>query len=65
MVEDSSQFNKDFLKVYNGDSDIRYFIEADVQYPENISNLQNNLLFLPETMKIEKIEKLVADLHDK
>ena len=65
MVEDSSRFNKAFLKVYNEDSDIRYFIEADVQYPENIPNLHNNLFFLPETMKIEKTEKLVADLHDK
>ena len=28
-------------------------------------NIQSDLPFLPETMKIEKVEKLVANLHDK
>ena len=37
-----------------------YFLEVD-----NLHNFQNNLPFLPERMKIEKVEKLVADLHDK
>ena len=50
-----SQFNEDFLKIFNEDSDTGYFVEADVQYPENLHNLHNDLLFLPERMKIEKI----------
>ena len=37
-----------------------YFLKVD-----NLHNFQNNLPFLPERMKIEKVEKLVADLHDK
>ena len=28
-------------------------------------NIHNDLLFLPERMKIEKVEKLVANLHGK
>ena len=29
-----TQFKKDFMEKDNGDSDKRYFLEADVQYPE-------------------------------
>ena len=36
-----------------------------VQYLEQLHELHNDLPFLPERMKIEKIEKLVASLHDK
>ena len=32
---------------------------------KNLHNLHNDLSFLPERMKIEKDEKLVANLHDK
>ena len=34
-------------------------------YPEKLHNLHNDLLFLTERMKIEKVEKFVANLHDK
>ena len=33
-------------------------------YHKNLHNLQNDLHFLPERMKIKKIEKLVTNLHD-
>ena len=33
-VEETSQLNEDFIKIYNEDSDIEHHIEADVQYPE-------------------------------
>ena len=32
---------------------------------ENLYNLHNDLLFSPERMKIESVEMLVANLHDK
>ena len=41
-VEDNSEFNDDFKKSYNDESDEGYFLEVDVQYPENLRNLQNN-----------------------
>ena len=31
-VEDTSQFNEDFIKNYNEESDERCFLEVDVQY---------------------------------
>ena len=64
-IEDTSQFNKNFMKNYNEESDEGFFPEIDVQYLEKIHELHNDLPFLTERMKNEKVEKLVADLHDK
>ena len=64
-IKNTSQFNEDVMKRYNEESDEGYFLEVNVQYPENLHNLHNDLPFLSEKMKIEKVEKLVADLHDK
>ena len=34
-VEKLSKFNERFIQSYNQDSDIGYFLEADVEYPKN------------------------------
>ena len=36
-----------FIKSYHGESDKGYFLEVDVQYPENLHNLHNDLPLLP------------------
>ena len=64
-IENTPQFNENFIKNYNEDSDERYFLEVDVQFPEKLHELYNDLLFLPERIKIAKVEKLVTNLHDK
>ena len=64
-ITDTSQFNEDSVKSYNEESDEEYFLEVDVQYLEKLYELHNHLPFLPQIMKIEKVEKLVANLHDK
>ena len=64
-IENTSQFNEDFIKNYTEDSDEGYFLEFDVQYPEKLHERHNYLLFLPERMKLEEVEKFVANLHDK
>ena len=64
-IKDTSQFNEDFIKNCNEESDEEYFLEVDVPYPENLHNLHNDLPFSPERKKIEKVEKAVANLHDK
>ena len=46
--------NEDFIKTYDEESNEGYFLEVDVQYPEKLHNLHNDLLFLPENIKIEK-----------
>ena len=53
------------MKSCNDESDKGYFLEVDVQYPENLHNLHNDLSFFSERIKIEKVEKLVANLPDK
>ena len=64
-IKDTSQFNEDFIKNYNEESDEGYFLEVDVHYLEKLYEFHNDLPFLPERMKIGKVEKLVANLHDK
>ena len=47
------------------ESDDGYLLEVDIQYPEKLQELHDDLPFLPERMKIEKVEKLLTNLHDK
>ena len=37
----------------------------DIQYLGKLHEVHNDLPFLPERMNIRKVEKLVANLHDK
>ena len=64
-TKDTSHFNENFIKNYDEEGDDGYFLEVDVKFIKKLHELHNGLLFLPERMKIEKIEKLVANLHDK
>ena len=59
-IEDTSQFDEDFLKNYNEESNEGYFLEVDVQYLEKLHGLHNDLPFLPE-----KDKKLAASSYDK
>ena len=58
-IEGTSQFNKDLIKNYNEESDKRCLLEVDVQYLKKIHELHDDLPFLPERIKIEKVEKLI------
>ena len=64
-IEDTSQFKEDFIKNYYEEKYKEYFLEVDVKYLENVHDLHDDLPFLPERIKIEKVEKLVANSHDK
>ena len=65
MVEDVSKFEESFIKSYSEEINKGYFFEVDVQYPENLHNFHNDLPFLRERKKIEKVEKFITNLHDK
>ena len=43
--EVTTQFNEDFTKNFEEESDEGYFLEVDVQYPEKLHELHNNLPF--------------------
>ena len=64
-IKDTFQFNEDFIKNYNEESDEGYFLKVDVQYLEKLHELDNDLQVLSERMKIEKVDKFLSNLHDK
>ena len=51
-VENTSQFNWDFIEIYNKDSNERPFLKAGVKHPEILNDLHDDLPFLPARMKI-------------
>ena len=53
------------MKCCNKESNEGYFHKFDVQCLKKLYELQNDLPFLYGKMKIEKVEKLVANLRDK
>ena len=65
-VKDISGFDESFIKSYDEETDEGNFPANDSQYPESLHNLHNDLSFLLERMKIEKVEeKLITNLLDK
>ena len=64
-VEDLSTMDENFIKYYYEDSDVGYFIEADVEYPKELHTLHSDLSFLPERMEVNKCKKLICNLYDK
>ena len=64
-IKDISRFNDDLIKKYNEKVIKDVFLKLMFKYTKKLHEPYNYLLFLPERMKIEKDEKLVANLQDK
>ena len=63
-IEDTSEIDENFIKNYDEDSDVGYFIKADIQNPKELDNNHSDLPLLPERMKVNKYKKLVCNLYD-
>ena len=63
--EELSNFNEDFIKNYDKNGNIGYFLEVDIDYPKELLNLHEDLPFLPETKKVNKVKKLICSIENK
>ena len=52
-VEEQSQFNKDFIKSYDEDSNKGDILKVDVEYPKNLLNLHGDLRFYLKNVKLK------------
>ena len=50
-VEHVSEFNEYVIERYNDEGDEEYFLEVNIEYPENLQKLHNGWPFLLERMK--------------
>ena len=65
LDKNDCQFNGNFIKNYNEESDKEHFLQVHVQYLKKLHELHNGLPLLPERMKIEKVQKFTTNLGDK
>ena len=51
-VRNMSKIDENFIKNYDEDGDIGYFLEVDIEYPRELHDFPSDIPFLPERMKI-------------
>ena len=61
-VRNVSRIDKDFIKKYDENSDIGYFLKVDIECSKELHDLHWDLPFLPERTKINKCSKLACHL---
>ena len=62
---DLSIFTSGFTKNYDQHSDMGYIFYVNFTYPKELHELHKDLLFLPDRMEVNKVNKLVANVRDK
>ena len=60
-----SQIDKNFIKNYDEDGDLGYFLEVDIEYPRELHDLHSHLPFLPQKMEINNCNNFLCNLYDK
>ena len=59
-VNDISEIDENFVKVYNKNDNKGYILDVDVDYPNKLQNLHSDLPFLPERMVINNTKKYIV-----
>ena len=62
---DASEFTLDKIDSFANCDSEGYLLEVNVKHPKELHDLHNYLPFMCEKMVINKVEKLVPNLHDK
>ena len=57
LVKRLSKFDERLIKIMKKNSDKGYFLEVDIQYPNDVFSLHSDLLFLPERNKIVVVHR--------
>ena len=60
-----SRIDEYFIKNYDEDGNVGFFLQIDIEYPKELHDLHSDLPFLPERMKINKCNKLLCNLYEK
>ena len=58
-------YTEDIIKKYDENDDYGAILEVDVDYPKHLHKLHSDLPFLPERMKINKVDKLICNVQNK
>ena len=59
MKKNVCNFDEEFIKKYDEDSNQGFILEVDGEYPYDLDRLHRNLPFLSEKIKMKKWNKLV------
>ena len=65
MGKNTSKFDEKFVKNCGDNSDKRYIFAVEAEYSKQLRDSDNDLIFLPESIKIKKCQKLVCNLYGK
>ena len=60
-----SKFNEDFIKNYDEDGNIGYFLEVNIDCQKELFNLHEDFQFLPEIKKVNKAKKTICTTENK
>ena len=64
-VKNVSKIDEEFIKKYDGNNNIGYFLKVDAECPKELLDLHSDLPSLLEKMEINGHSKLVCTLYDK
>ena len=63
--EELSNFNEGFIKNYDENGNIGYFLEVGIDYSKELFGIHKDLPFLPKNKKVNNVEKRICDMEDK
>ena len=64
-VKNVSKIDEEFIKNYDENSDIGFFLKVDIECSKELHDLQSDLPFLPQKMEINGHSKVTCTLYDK